>query len=141
MAFRCSLHRIGKPAVPDTELFWGSAGQGKSSVPRKKILNIVTGKALVTRDLSPRETHGEESHKKYYVTMDGLCKFFCKNGETEEIVYQAVQNLYEKHCIYFLDKVPFELYKPFEPDIAITLYRTGEDLGLPTNTAEWKQSK
>ena len=109
MAFRCSLHRIGKPAVPDTELFWGSAGQGKSSVPRKKILNIVTGKALVTRDLSPRETHGEESHKKYYVTMDGLCKFFCKNGETEESVYQVVQSLYKKHFIYFLDKVPFEL--------------------------------
>lgn len=36
MDFRRSRHRIGKPAVPDTELFWSSAGQGKSSVPRKK---------------------------------------------------------------------------------------------------------
>ena len=41
--------------------------------------------------------------------MDGLCKFFCKNGETEESVYQVVQSLYKKHFIYFLDKVPFEL--------------------------------
>ena len=71
--------------------------QDKESLPslEKNILDIVTGKALVTRDLSPRETHGEESHKKYYVTMDGLCKFFCKNGETEEIVYQALQSLYK----------------------------------------------
>lgn len=71
--------------------------QDKESLPSFEIniLNIVTGKALVTRDLSPRETHGEESHKKYYVTMDGLCKFFCKNGETEESVYQAVQSLYK----------------------------------------------
>ena len=120
-----------------------AALQDKDSLPplEKNILNIVTGKALVTRDLSPRETHGEESHKKYYVTMETLCRFFCANGETKESVYQAVQSLYEKHCIYFLDKGPFELYKPFEPDIAITIYRTGEDLGLPTNVADWKQSK
>lgn len=120
-----------------------AALQDKDSLPplEKNILNIVTGKALVTRDLSPRETHGEESHKKYYVTMETLCRFFCANGETKESVYQAVQSLYEKHCIYFNDKVPFELYKPFEPDIAITIYRTGEDLGLPTNMAEWRKFK
>ena len=100
------------------------------SAIERKILDHICMKSVLMQDESPRVIHGKESHKAFYSTIDSLTAYFAGEGISRDEIYLAVERLYKKHCIYFFDKEPFELYADYEPKIAITVYRTGKNIGL-----------
>ena len=102
----------------------------------RTILDIVNAKELIGQKLSPREVHGETSYKKYYVTMEYLCHALEPHGHRAEDIYEAVKNLYQKHCIYFCDSTPTELYRPSDPICALVDHSIGENIGLPISPFE-----
>lgn len=95
-----------------------------------KIMDHIYEKSALVQKSEPRVIHGKQSHKAFYVTIDSLAATFADEKISRDEIYLAVERLYKKHCIYFFDKEPFELYKDYEPKNAITIYRIGENLGL-----------
>ena len=99
------------------------------SALEKRILDLLNDKALETKDLSARELHDKEKHKKYYVTIDSLAALFKPEGITREEIYVAVKRLFTKHCISFYDKEPYFIYEAWDT-ISIATYRVGTSIGL-----------